>query len=310
MAELNLDDAEFDDLFDKVITPALAPFEADRKRLVGRYFLSLLAAAIGAPALVGLIYLIFKTDSDFPWFIGLIAFGAGVTLSYGPLAKFTKRCKTAILTRLAQAIGLTYVETFTPPGFDEARALHILPPSDRSEFEDLFQGSRQGCAFELYEAKLEDKRGSGKDEHWVTVFGGQVIRIAYPKKFLGKTVVARQGSRLIGRQGFQRIGMGASQFERIFEVFGTDQVESRFLVHPAFMERLLALENGRTGADVRCAFSGGYLLIAVDGANLFEVVKVFSKVPDRALTRTGVTQIGQILAVIDVVMAPPPKAYG
>ena len=109
--------------------------------------------------------------------------------------------------------------------------------------------------------------------------------------------------------GLQRVGLESSQFERIFEVFGDDQVEARFLVHPAFMERLMALETSMAGRNLRCAFDEAHLLVAVEGGNLFEVVDVFKPLPNREQTKKGVDELGAVLALIDAILAPPPNVW-
>jgi hypothetical protein len=135
------------------------------------------------------------------------------------------------------------------------------------------------------------------------------MRIAFPKRFLGVTIVQRDIQRWFKPAGFQRIGLEWSRFEKLFEVFGTDQVEARFLVHPVFMERLMAVETAMAGKSLRCAFEGGDLLVAVEGGDLFEIVDVFKPLPDRAATEKGVAELRAVLGLIDTILAPPSNVW-
>src|SRR5262249_17869964 len=157
-------------------------------------------------------------------------------------------------------------------------------------YEDCFSGERFKCGFTLYEAHLEEKHQTKNGTSYSTVFRGQVVRIAFPKKFLGTTVVRRDLGwfnfvNRFGNGNLQRVGLEDSKFERDFEVYGTDQVEARELVHPVFMERLLALEAHFDGKRLRCAFEGGDLLLAVEGRDRFELGSMFRPLADRDRVR-------------------------
>jgi hypothetical protein len=311
MTDVTIDDAAFDDLFTRVITPALAPHEAERQRLVKRFWNAVKAGAAVAACIV-LPLMIFKHDGDIVYFaLMIVLVFAGI--AYIPVGKFEKRCKTEALTALAGALGMTYAcEDFDPPNLEKLREFSLVEGWDDESHEDLFAGTRAGSAFQLYEAHLTT--GTGKERE--TVFRGQVITVAFPKTFLGITVVNREGVHrwtwTLGKPKpkLQKVGLESSQFERIFEVQGTDQVEARYLVHPVFMEKLMAVEAANAGKNIRCVFDEGDLIIVIEGSDLFEVVEVFKPLPDRAKTENGVKQIGQVLGLIDAVMAPPAKVYG
>ena len=59
-------------------------------------------------------------------------------------------------------------------------------------------------------------------------------------------------------------------FEDVFDVYTDDQVEARVIVHPSFVEHLLAIEAAFEGDAVRAAFKEGKVIIAVESGNLFE----------------------------------------
>ena len=157
------------------------------------------------------------------------------------------------------------------------------PQHDRANFEDLWYGNLAGQAFTLHEAHLEDERGSGKNRHWVTVFRGPIITIGFARKFHGVTLLERSGRHkkfgLFGEKEELEMADGTvlaiadmvhPDFEDAFTVFTTDQVEARYLVHPVYIERLIALEASFSGQNIRTLFRDGQLTVVLKTDNMFE----------------------------------------
>src|SRR5690606_24551245 len=92
-----------------------------------------------------------------------------------------------------------------------------------------------------------------------------------------------------------------------FEVWGTDQVEARYLLHPVMMERLLELETKLHGKRLRCAFEDGDCLVAVEGGNLFEPGDLFKPLVDPARARRIVNEISGVFGVLLVELTPGPN---
>jgi hypothetical protein len=297
-----LDDAGFAKLYREDIEPQLQAREAERLADVRTYWSRLIPGLIGAVILTIVLYSIGWTQIAF--FAG---FGVAIAVggwAYWPLSVLDNQVKLKMLNTIAEAIACKYQENgVRPAGFAEMNSLGLLPHYDRSNFEDWFNGARFKCGFDLYEAHLEQKHQDKNGTHWSTCFRGQLVRISFPKKFLGVTVVRRDRGlfNFLDRVGskLQRVGLEDSKFEHDFEVYGSDQVEARELVHPVFMERLLALETKFSGSRIRCAFDGGDLLVAVEGRNRFEAGSMFTPLADPERVRSVVTDIAEILRLVD-----------
>lgn len=302
----HMDDAQFDTLYTHHIAPLFAAGEADRLKGVATFRRRL---SIGAPLALALglgVGFGFAEPAA-----GFIAGGMGLivayTLAYMPLQAVGARMKAAALDAISAAVGVIYAHGGpAPASMPRFRKLDLLPSFDRSRFEDFFHGERQGCAFDLCEAVLEDQRRDkdGKTTY-VTVFRGQMIRIAFPKDFLGVTIVRRDAgvfNALRGMGDLKRVGLGDSTFERAFEVYSNDQVEARYLVHPVFMERLIALETAYRGKNLRCAFTEGDLLIALESPDRFEIGDMFKPLADPARARRIVDDLAGVLRLMDAVL--------
>ena len=312
-APQTLDAASLDGLYKSQIEPQLIAFEAERQKGVKTFWTRLL---IGAPVAILALVGIGAAFNSWEWGFGIgavIMVGAGIW-AYGPLGEVAKKAKIAVLNSVATALKITYqLSGFIAPAFQRFGEFGLLPGYDRHSVEDLFSGERSETTFALYDAHLERRsRDSKGRETWSTVFRGSLISLKFPKEFLGTTIVKRDAgifNMFRENKELKRVGLGASSFEKIFEVYGTDQVEARFLVHPVFMQKLIDLEKAFKGGKVRCAFNAGDLLIALEGRDHFEIGGMFSNLVDKERVQRMAGDVTTVMGLIDTVLAGPPKAY-
>lgn len=303
---LQLDDASFAKLYAASVQPILAGNEVGRQAAMKTYTFRRNLGLAGAAAVGVATYAIWG-DVLNALIFGGVAFAAAHWYAYQPLGVVATATKSQSLSAIATAIGCNFqLGAFAPQALDNFKELKLLPSCDRSAYTDCFAGAYHGCAFTFYEGHLEDRVQTKNGSRWVTVFRGQLIRIAFPKKFHGTTVVRRDAGLFNFMQRWatelQRVGLGDSRLEKAFEVYSNDQVEARYLIHPVFMERLLALETQFKGKRLRCAFIEGDLLIAVEGGDKFEIGSMFSKLDDIERARVIVKDITEIMRVIDAVL--------
>lgn len=305
-----LDDAGFEQLYKQGIEPCFAANEAGRVAAVAtfkrRALFTVAAALIGGAAAIA-----FWREWGPGLAVAALISAAGLLYAYHPLGQIGRKLKREYCTAIASAMGASFTEVgFAPPAFDRVKALGLVPSFSRSNFEDLFQGAYKNASFDLYEGHLEQRRTDSKGRtHYTTVFRGQLIRMHFPIAFLGVTIVRRDagvfnvfgGGSPNGRK-LERVRLVDPKFEKAFEVWGTDQVEARYLVHPVMMERLLSLEESLHGRRLRCAFEGGDLLVAVEGGNLFEPGDLFKPLVDPSRARRIVNEVSSVIRVMDQVL--------
>jgi hypothetical protein len=243
------------------------------------------------------------TAFQFGFFTGLAGFG---------IAELIKRpvinsIKGGINGAIARALDMQFTHVVTPGAeFETVKAFDMLPSHDRASFEDCWRGTVGDRSFLLYEADLEERRSSGKSVSWETVFRGSIIEVEFARRFLGVTLVERAGrrKRLFGLLGdadsvklggieLARIAMVDPRFEDEFAVWSNDQVEARYLVHPEYIERLIAVEQAFSGEKIRALFSGGSLLIVLESGNLFESGSLDAS-DDRRLLERSIDQFGTL----------------
>ncbi|MBS0385410.1 MAG: DUF3137 domain-containing protein [Proteobacteria bacterium] len=222
----------------------------------------------------------------------------------GPLTAVGRRVKQSYCEGIAQAMGASYrMSDFAPPAFDRFEQWKLTPSYSRSHFEDWFSGGYKGSSYDLYEGRLEQRHTDSKGRtYYSTVFRGQLVRMHFPREFLGVTVVRRDMgifNAFGGQAGLEKVGLEDPKFEKAFEVWGSDQVEARYLLHPALMQRLLDLEARMKGEKLRCAFQGGDLLVAIEGGNRFEPGDLFKPLNDPARARRIIDDVASVMRVMD-----------
>lgn len=236
--------------------------------------------------------------------IGFAVHGAG----RGPLNRIARQAKSLIVEPVAARFSMMFdPEPGAQNSVLDLQQAGLLPRWDRSAFEDRLTGTRNGVDFEFFEAHLEERRRTTDSRgrtrtRWVTVFAGQCLRFQFHKQFHGRTVVLRDAgfmNRFGGGRGLERIKLESNVFEKAFEVYGSDQVEARYILTPDLMQRLIDLEKVFHGGRLRCAFQNGELLIALEGGDLFEPGSMFTPLDNPERVRELLDDFAAIFNLID-----------
>ena len=173
----------------------------------------------------------------------MILMFVGVTVAISPYFTLKRDVKAHLYRKICGFFGLGRGYTGTVRVEDFAR-LHLVPEPVDWSHTDMLYGERKGIRFALSEVDLFDgKRG---DEERATIYHGLLIALDFPKPFSGRTVVLKDAGALGNwlmkpGQGFERVELEDPGFEDVFEVHGTDQIEARRILAPAFMARLASL---------------------------------------------------------------------
>ncbi|MFN3231457.1 MAG: DUF3137 domain-containing protein [Alphaproteobacteria bacterium] len=215
----------------------------------------------------GLLW-VFTQNPMFAVFAGFAGGGLGYAFIKAPFSEHNDLVKRELVTRLARFFDLDFElkPVVTPVGALER--LGLVASHHRKSAEDRIFGAYNGVEIDVVELHLEQRRRSKNRTHYVTVFRGPVFVFSFPKRFVGRTVI-KSDATAIGNwfggifSSAGRVKLADPEFERHFEVYGTDQVEARYLLTPGFMEALLRLrETLKSG--VQAAFDGGQLYITAN----------------------------------------------
>jgi hypothetical protein len=243
--------------------------------------ITLLALAIGR-ALGGVAFFIIVIVGPITWWL----------INRGAINDYRSQFKQQVVGRLVNLYNpdLTYSpnEGITRSEFQASQIYrHRI---DRYSKEDLLLGQLGATHFRFSEVHAEYKttttNSKGQTQtHWHTIFKGIFFIADFNKNFNGTTIVLPdtaerawggfgkmlQGwSAKLGAQPGQLVSLEDPEFEQLFAVYSTDQVEARYILSTSLMERLVIFRN-RIGQPIALSFINSCVYIAMStNKNYFE----------------------------------------
>ncbi len=248
----------FKEFFEKELKPELRKLEIERQVIQKQH--QAIAIGSGTVFIIGVVCFILGYS-----IVGVLFFGLAAALLFLFKSKdsWNEKYKQNVITRMLEFIDpvLVYQPTkgIGRPLFD-ATLLHYRH-YDKYHTEDQVSGKFGNINFRYCEAKAETTGNEGKVH-----FSGVFMECDFNKNFKNHYIlihdVADKG--LLGKiasrfDKFDRIPLEDPRFEKVFDLRGPDQVEGRYIFSPAFMERLLELDQIFDGKSFQMAFFDGKL---------------------------------------------------
>lgn len=297
------DFAGINDHYERTIAPKLKSLELARSKNLRKGWLIFLGLAA---IVVFATYWIITIFPDFDE--RLVAFTSGglLFLSYlfGMAGTYSikETHKQLVVGEMAEFLGYEY----DPSGFDRMvehyRDLGILPKSERFSTEDALTGRIGDISFRLTEAKLEESYQGKNGKKWRVVFRGVLVSLTFLKPFDGRTVLKRDGGAVMNFLSsllpeLDRVKLDDPVFESVFDVYGKDQVESRYLLTPSMMERLTELS--RTTDRLTAAFDEGEMHVAHWASDFLEAGDIYADLESPALVRQVVKELSMVTGLAE-----------
>ncbi len=229
--------------------------------------------------------------------------------------------KSGLNTAIADSLGLTYRAEAAPgSGYNRAVVFEMVKSHDTARFEDDWSGTLGAARFSLHEAMLDRVHGTGNEERTEPVFAGVIMTIAFTRQFDRVTLIERKGrhggflegmrdSLNLNAHQLQRVTMTDPGFEDHFTVWGEDDVEARYLVHPAYVDRLIQLEQAFAGKNIRALFCDGELTVVLEAENLFESGSLDAS-EDRKLLELSIEQFSALAELAETLTEKPRAGFG
>lgn len=279
-AAARLSPAEITAFFDRVIAPKIIDIEAARHKAAGSFWWrATLAVFINCAAATFVLTDMFSAVPMLgtPQQVGDIALQGFLfsvigfaTFASMPLVKFKTSTKNQLMADIISIFpGFHYqLERKFPE--DLIRQSAIFPSYKHDKGGDFIEGQYRDVAVTSANVKLmdvsTDSRGRKRE---TTAFEGPVYHLSFPRNFQGTTRVRRDGGWLgntVGGwfAGLERVALEDPEFENVFEVYSTNQVEARYILTTGFMELLLRVA-ARHKNKLEAAFFGQHVLLKVRG---------------------------------------------
>ena len=304
--------ANFLDYYYETMRKELAPLEEMRLRIVETLKKTIFFLIIGA--IFSFIFLS-KSVLSHDLFMALFVSTGGAFVLYRFLyAHYTSGFKTLFKDQIIEKLvcfidpSLRY-NRYASITSNEYQASRLFSKSyDRFHGDDLVSGDVDGVKLRFSdlhtEYKSKDKNGK---EHWHTIFQGIFFIADFHKEFQGSTVVLPDtAEKLLGGFGHffqglsgkgELIKMDHPAFEKEFVVYGDDQIEARYILSPALMERILTLKQ-RSGKTLHVSFVGSKIYIAIAYKKEMFEPKIFKSLLDFKEIREYFDVLEMIVSIV------------
>ena len=125
-----------------------------------------------------------------------------------------------------------------------------------------------------------------------TLFGVVLMFIAVLCKY--------KENKLLKSEALSSVKLEDPEFSRKYVAYSSDQVEGRYLITPAFMERFKNIETAFGTHKVKCSFYRDSIMFAIStDKNLFEIGNLYHSLKDPKQMTIFFNELASILVLID-----------
>lgn len=208
-----------------------------------------------------------------------------------PKTVFAKKFKQQVISKLVKHL-------HPDLDYDAAGGFHysflydqglINTTPNQGKSEDRIFGKIGATSIDLCEQKVERKTtttdSKGRTQTRIDqLFKGLVISADFHKSFVGETVILPDWAESSGwswlakkfqsssRDGNRIVSLENPEFEKLFAVYSSDQVEARYLLSPAMMDRMVKLYHKLSksaNCKIMIRFFNDKMIMAIDWSNNF-----------------------------------------
>ena len=107
-------------------------------------------------------------------------------------------------------------------------------------------------------------------------------------------------SKLNGVENMSEVKLEDPEFSKKYKAYSYNQVEARYLITPAFMDRFKNIETCFGTHNVKCSFYGDCFMIAIStNKNLFEIGNLFKNLEDPKQLENFFNELTSIFMLVD-----------
>lgn len=303
---------EFKKNFDKVyygeIIPAIRPLENERKTALAKCILfSVLCTIVTIPTL----YLFFfsdamflnlsaKTLGDILFIPLLIAIVLGL-IPFNIAKNFENKIKNKIMPTLLKGLKYFYWSEYESMLTDtEINATQLYGAFNRRYDDDLFEGEYKGVKISICETAIGLETGSGKNRTYTQRFKGVFVELNVDKNYKGHTNIKSHQLINLKPKDFEEVILEDVEFQKKYKVYSTDQIEARYVLTTAFIERFKNLGFAFKASKTEASINGNKIIIALScNYDLFKVAKVTKTICDYEQFKSMAYEFASILLLIE-----------
>lgn len=324
---------EFENFYRQRIEPILLPFEKERASIELKRKLGVIPCII---VFLGVAYMQATNNIDSSIVIAIVALLviSSIFAFYMWFRdyQFNKSLKKNVTSKILTLFGnLYFTDKKNAIPYEDIQKWGLFPSSTNKSDDDVIVGLHNGCNFLINECDIYHTRQES-DYHGrsrvvrIHDFNGLLVKIQMKKKFTGQTIVGVKG-KIKKQRMFEEVNLESVTFMTNRKIYSTDQIEARYLLTTAFMDRLEKLgdnfnystADGRTLTDeeysariaassfigerdvydVSAAFVGGFVYLFVPTRKDFFEIDMKHSLLDSEQFYSIYNEINSILDIID-----------
>lgn len=173
----------------------------------------------------------------------------------------------------------------------------FIPSYNRNYVDDYIKGTYKNLNIDFEELCLKRRyRDSKGRTRYVTVFEGLLVKVPQLKQTSARiTIRNKKYGQAVNKN--QEVLLEDVEFNKLYEVSATDQVEARYILTPAFMEKLKNLH--RKNICVVISLQDGEIIMSMKkNKDLFEP-PFWTSAKNINAYREILSQVSEVLKIID-----------
>lgn len=321
----------FDIFYTKKILPNLSKIEKERQK-----YMMILAAIIVIGIAICVAVSIILSSFIISLYIAAIIIATIVLKLVEKL--YNDKAKKVVLPNILSFIGTFEINTSEKTLKDYVDDLHLFNNFNFYVYDDRLKGKYKDLEIEIEEISLEKEQINNKNKRNREIikqkspiaisaktkiiytlvrniavmikeqqpviqipnkiFSGLFIRVPSLKQYKGRTVIKAENSSH-NHKGENKVNLEDPIFEKLYDTFSTDQIEARYLITTAFMNRMVMLAQKGIGSKIFVSFENGYVNIAVSMKKDWLKLPIIKPVTDIQNYKNIVAELYSILKIID-----------
>lgn len=214
---------------------------------------------------------------------------------------YKRQAKKVFLPKLISYIGnLKVIDEDNPLRYElqnYVAGLKIIPHFNQFYCDDYFEGNYNDVKFSVSELKLAHESGSGKRRRVEIIFQGLLISFKSFKEFRHNVAIKRDV--MLKLPANNRIILEDPAFEKLFDVYGADQIEARYLITPAFMNRMVQLSKKPFAKGLYASFENRMVNIFVPSKKDWFELSITKLATDIVSYRAIVLELLSLFSIAD-----------
>ena len=305
----------------KSIRSKMIKLEPERKRLLTKFWFLLILYSIVNIICVFLIIKLFPFENWAPITKMLLSVFTVwiIPLEFNKIKDIYVEFKTLLKTRFMEQLVTTLGDieydgdyAHSIEYYEQLKGSNLFQHFDIVDVDDTFNGTYKNVHFDVAETRLSYISDKGLK---IKSFNGIVIVIQSNKNVNTNIIITTKSDSTIKnykdfdflrkifnikKDNFQNVKFEDLSFDKKYKVQANDQIEARYFITPAFIERFKALKNSFKARHVKCAFYNNKIMFVIpSNKDWFEIGNLFIPLDKYKYINQFFNQITSIYAMID-----------